>query len=263
MVCFLIPLISDHGRRVLTSCAAKKDHKYALFWAIVKCLRWEVAGLALPRLCLVALSMAQPFMISRAVAVLQLPDPFSLDMGYGLIGAFALVFIGSALMKAAYEHLGYRATTMIRGGMIAVVYQKMMDLPSGSVSESSAMSLMGSDIEALAEYFHATICDTWANILQLGLATWLLYTQMGAVCVAPIIVAIGMIGHNKLHAAVSGTDLGSLQLSPPSHSPWAARCRKDKNYGLRPHRSALISQQRPWWPLRMSRCLVSPRQWRK
>ena len=202
MVCFLVPPVSVAYRQVLTDCAAKKDHKYGLFWAIVKCLRWDVAGLALPRLCLVALSMAQPFMISRAVAVLELPDPFSLDMGYGLIGAFAIVFIGSAIMQATYQHLGYRATTMIRGGMIAVVYQKMMDLPSGSLSESSAMSLMGSDIEALATYFHATICDTWANVLQLGLATWLLYTQMGVVCLAPITVAIGMIGPNRLHAAV-------------------------------------------------------------
>ncbi|KAH8889119.1 putative ABC transporter [Thozetella sp. PMI_491] len=168
-----------------------RESSYALFWAVLKCLRWEIAVIAIPRLSLVALRIAQPFMISRAVAILQLSDEWSLKAGYGLIGAFALVLIGTAVMKAAYEHLGFRATTMIRGGLIALVYEHMMVLPLGGINESSAMSLMGSDIEALAEYFHATLCDTWANVVQLGIAIWLLYTQIGAVCVAPIIVAIG------------------------------------------------------------------------
>lgn len=81
---------------------------------------------------------------------------------------------------------------MLRGGMTALIYRKMMGLPMGNVSESGAMSLMGSDVETLAESFHMTICDTWANFIQLGLATWLLALQLGAVSVAPIIVAIGM-----------------------------------------------------------------------
>lgn len=74
---------------------------------------------------------------------------------------------------------------------MAVVFKHMMNLPLGNIDESSAMSLMGSDIEMLAEYFQSTVCETWANILQLGLATWLLETQMGAVCIAPIAVVIG------------------------------------------------------------------------
>ncbi|CAL5873159.1 uncharacterized protein PFLUO_LOCUS7428 [Penicillium psychrofluorescens] len=111
-------------------------------------------------------------------------------MGYGLIGATALVFIGVAVSKASYQHLGYRTTTMLRGGLMAVVFKHMMTLPLGGTDESSAMSLMGSDIEMLAEYFQSTVCETWANILQLGLATWLLETQMGAVCIAPIAVVI-------------------------------------------------------------------------
>jgi uncharacterized membrane protein len=80
---------------------------------------------------------------------------------------------------------------MIRGGLMSIVFQHMMDLPLGSTDESSAMSLMGSDIEMLAEYFYSVVCETWANIIQLALATWLLETQVGAVCIAPILVVIG------------------------------------------------------------------------
>jgi len=82
-------------------------------------------------------------------------------------------------------------TTMLRGALMATVYQKMMVLPLGGISEHGALSLIGSDIEALSEYFHAAVCETWANIIQLGLATWLLYTQLGAVCIAPIVVVLG------------------------------------------------------------------------
>ncbi|KAK3369714.1 putative ABC transporter [Lasiosphaeria ovina] len=183
--------LADRFGRAWDRCT--QSHKYALLFAIVKCLRWEIANIAFPRLCLVGLSIAQPFLIGRTVSVLQLSDELSLNMSYGLVGATAIVFIGAAVATSAYEHLGFRTTTMLRGGLMAVVYQKMMALPLGTTSESSAMSLMGSDIEALADYFHATVCDTWANAFQLGLAVWLLQAQMGAVCIAPILVAIGFI----------------------------------------------------------------------
>ncbi|CAI7591777.1 unnamed protein product [Penicillium manginii] len=167
-----------------------QNRKNALMFAIVKCLRWEILGIAMPRLAVIGFSVAQPFIVGRVVDVLQETDSLSLDMGYGLIGATAIVFIGIAVTRALYEHLGFRATTMIRGGLMALVYKHMMNLPLGSTDESSAMSLMGSDIEMLAEYFNSTVCETWANVLQLGLATWLLKTQVGAVCIAPIIIVI-------------------------------------------------------------------------
>lgn len=73
---------------------------------------------------------------------------------------------------------------------MTLVFQHMMDLPLGGTNESSAMALMGSDIEMLAEYFYSIVCETWANVLQLALATWLLQTQVGAVCIGPVLVAI-------------------------------------------------------------------------
>lgn len=74
-----------------------------------------------------------------------------------------------------------------------MIYGKMMTLPIGNVNESSAMSIMGSDVETLSESFFKVICDTWANCIQLAIAIWLLASQLGAVCVAPIIVAVGTL----------------------------------------------------------------------
>ncbi|KAJ5113968.1 hypothetical protein N7456_002502 [Penicillium angulare] len=165
----------------------------ALFWALIKSLRWEMIAIAFPRLCVVGFSIAQPFLIGRVVSVLEESDALSLKMSYGLVAATAIVFTGIAVFRASYEHLGYRAATMIRGGLMSLVFQHMMNQPLGSTDESRAMSLMGTDIEMLAEYFYSVACETWANVLQLALATWLLETEVGAVCIAPIIVVIVFI----------------------------------------------------------------------
>ena len=43
---------------------------------------------------------------------------------------------------------------------MSIVFQHMMDQPLGSTDESRAMSLLGSDIEMLAEYFYSVACET-------------------------------------------------------------------------------------------------------
>ncbi|KAE8342586.1 hypothetical protein BDV24DRAFT_173847 [Aspergillus arachidicola] len=132
-----------------------QNRQNSLLLVVLKCLRREIWQLPYLGFFVVGLSIAQPFIIGRAVVVLQQADRKSLNMGYGLIGAFAIVFIGIAVCKAAYEHMGYRTTSMLRGGLMFL-----------------------------------TVCETWANVLQLGLATWLLQTQIGIVCIAPIVLAI-------------------------------------------------------------------------
>ncbi|KAE8407397.1 multidrug resistance-associated protein [Aspergillus pseudonomiae] len=170
--------------------SSNQSRQNALLLTVISCLRWEILTIAFPRICVVGFSIAQPFLVGKTVTILEQNDSFSLDKGYSLIGATAIVFIGVAVCTACYQHLGYRVTTMLRGGLMAIVFQHLMNLPSGSVDESSAISLMGTDIEMLAEYFQSTVCEIWANIIQLGLATWLLQTQVGAVCIAPIVVVI-------------------------------------------------------------------------
>ncbi|KOS41507.1 hypothetical protein ACN38_g7613 [Penicillium nordicum] len=179
---------SDLSDRFSRSWAlSDQSRQHALLLAIVNCLRWDIAAIALPRLALIGFSIAQPFLVGKTVTFLEQID-YSVNIGYGLIGATAIVFIGVAVTTASYQHLGFRATTMVRGGLMALVYQHMMDLPLGSTDESSAMSLMGADVEMLAEYFHSTVCESWASIIQLGLAAWILQTQIGVVCITPILI---------------------------------------------------------------------------
>ncbi|BAE60793.1 unnamed protein product [Aspergillus oryzae RIB40] len=168
------------------------DRRLALFLALIKCIRWEIAKIVVPRLCVVIFNMAQPFLLSRAIVYFgstgsRLPR----DTAGDLIRDSAIVFIGIAISNATYEHLGHRAMAMLRSGTTALVYHTMMWLHIDIAHESGAISLVDADIDSVAEFVRRTVCDTWANALQLGLATWLLSAQIGATCTVPIIFAIG------------------------------------------------------------------------
>lgn len=87
------PKVTHGGRRA------------SLFLNTVWILKREIAGIVIPRLAVVALTIAQPFLVSQALRFLSMPkDEYSDNIGYGLIGAFAFVFIGSAVRL----ELGYK-----------------------------------------------------------------------------------------------------------------------------------------------------------
>lgn len=71
--------------------------KYALAFETLTVLRWDILSIMLPRFLLVALSVAQPFLINEAVNYVESSSIGSKNTGYGLIGAFAFVYIGTAV----------------------------------------------------------------------------------------------------------------------------------------------------------------------
>lgn len=78
--------------------AENPDDKYALVKATVSALKRDILAIYPARLLLLALRVSQPFLIGRAVRFLEAPvDQVSNSAGYGLIGAFALVYIGAAV----------------------------------------------------------------------------------------------------------------------------------------------------------------------
>ncbi|KAL7945596.1 P-loop containing nucleoside triphosphate hydrolase protein [Trichoderma barbatum] len=169
----------------------RDGQKASLLLNTVWILKLDIAGIVFPRMATVALTIAQPFLVSQALRFLAMPkNEHSDNIGYGLIGAFAFVFIGSAISTAWYEHLSFRVGAMIRGGLIGLIYRKMLRLSASELSESSAVTLMGNDIETLAERANALLIEAWANTLTVAIAVWMLYAQLGAVCVAPIVMAI-------------------------------------------------------------------------
>ncbi|KAI0531750.1 P-loop containing nucleoside triphosphate hydrolase protein [Xylaria digitata] len=169
-------------------CNQKKRH--ALAFATVLAFRWEVLLIVFPKLAYVALSLSQPFLIQEAVSFVQNTGNENNNIGYGLIGAFALVYTGLAITMGWSSHLTYRLMTMIRGGLISIIYRKMLRTQVTKLNDSAAVTLMGTDVQRISETFQYLLVDTVPAFIQLGIATYLLYLQLGAVFVMLLVLSI-------------------------------------------------------------------------
>ncbi|KAK0619996.1 ABC transporter [Immersiella caudata] len=208
---WLVPLLSDGWKRILsvgdlfsinerlasgkvaedlqTVWKQEKWQHRGLAASVMWAWRFEVAKILFPRFCLVALSLAQPFLIEKVVMTLSEPEgPQTRNIGYGMVGAVAIVYIGSPVASGFSQHIGFRLMAMMRGGLISIIYRKALQLPSTDSADSPVMTLLGTDVERICEIWHIAIAEIFPNIIQLGVAAWLLYRQMGAVCVAPVIL---------------------------------------------------------------------------
>lgn len=72
-------------------------------------LIWPILAVVPPRLCLIAFNFCQPFLIDRAIRYSEQADrdphaPNTANVGYGLIGAYVLVYIGIAVRCAPLIH---------------------------------------------------------------------------------------------------------------------------------------------------------------
>ncbi|KAL9085185.1 MAG: hypothetical protein Q9165_007716 [Trypethelium subeluteriae] len=158
-----------------------------------KCLKWTLLSAVLPRLCLTGFMYCQPFLIDTAVNLSVAPiDAQSTNNGYGLIGAFILVYVGIAISTGQYQHMTYRAITMARGGLISMIYSKMTNLSMTAADPAASLTLMSADIERITTGWQ-TMHEIWANVIEVALAIYLLERQLGAACTIPLAVAIASL----------------------------------------------------------------------
>ena len=153
--------------------------------------KWDFLCAVPPRLAYIGFTFCQPFLITRAVDLSSQPvTPASTNVGYGLIAAYLIVYVGIAITMAQYQHWAYRSITMARGGLISMLFAKTSLLKSDDVDPSVSLTLMSADIERITNGWQ-TMHEIWANIIEIGVAIYLLERQLGAACAIPIAVAIG------------------------------------------------------------------------
>lgn len=80
----------------------KKRKKHALALSLIRSIKWPMAAAFLPRLCLTGLRFCQPLLLKRIVDFVGQPDSdIKTSIGYGLIGATALVYFGNGVSNLA------------------------------------------------------------------------------------------------------------------------------------------------------------------
>lgn len=112
------------------------------------------------------------------------------DIGYALIGATALIYLGLAISTAQYRHQIFRVITMIRGGLTCLIYDVILTLDANLMGESAAITLMSADIERIGAGL-TTIDSLWAGPIEVGIAIYLLQRELGLACLTLFITSLG------------------------------------------------------------------------
>lgn len=103
----------------------------------------------------------------------------------------------------------------IRGALVGIIYRDMLIIRAEKKNSSSAMTLMSTDVDRICMTARWVV-DMIPNICQIGIAMWILGLQIGAVCVAPVIVSLICLG-----AAA-----GIAKLLPTRQRKWMAAIQK-------------------------------------
>ncbi|OOF98777.1 hypothetical protein ASPCADRAFT_394152 [Aspergillus carbonarius ITEM 5010] len=152
--------------------------------------RWTFLSGIVPRLCLAAFNFCQPFLITATVDYID--DSKTSDSkrsGQAIVGAYVLVYLGWAISTAVYWRQTNRFNTKIRSGLISMIYAQTSRLKASDINDSAAITLMGTDVERVVQS-QKTIHETWASVLEVGIAIWLLERQLLVACVVPAVIAI-------------------------------------------------------------------------
>ncbi|KAF2223913.1 P-loop containing nucleoside triphosphate hydrolase protein [Elsinoe ampelina] len=197
----LYPISSDIAAKQLSDrfeeyavTVAAKGRQIHLISAIISLLRWPIVLAVLPRIALLGLTLCQPLLLRRLLSYLQ-AGALNRDAntGYGLIGAYGVVYVGIALVSALYWHRQFRFLTMMRGILTTAIYKKALDLDINAEDRAASVTLMSTDVQRIIRGF-LDIHDMWANIIQVGVASYLIETQLGTAFVGPLAVAIVAVG---------------------------------------------------------------------
>ncbi|ETI25244.1 hypothetical protein G647_04618 [Cladophialophora carrionii CBS 160.54] len=168
----------------------KDPHRFSLLLTSAYVLRWQLLTSACPRVLLIAARYAQPFLVQDTIQYIGNRQNQTASTGWGLAGAFFLVYLTTAVLSAAYRHLLNRCVTQVRAGLVSLLFHKTLELSILSADPSASLTLMSTDVQRIVDPL-TLLHDTWGGMVELGLAMFLLYRNIGGGAVlAPAVVYI-------------------------------------------------------------------------
>ncbi|KUJ12857.1 P-loop containing nucleoside triphosphate hydrolase protein [Mollisia scopiformis] len=191
----------------------KKNH--ALTTAVLRTFSPELSFAIVPRLAYVGFSLAQPYLIKTTISYITYHKRLPENYGYGLIGAYALCYIGLALSQRLWMQIAFRTMTKIRGALVTSIYKKMLTVRAETTNSSSAVSLMSTDVDRIVMTTFMMV-NLGPDVVQIVIALCIMGTQIGATAVAPVILCGVCIG--------IAAKLG--QLVPPRQRRWMSAIQK-------------------------------------
>ncbi|CAN8098015.1 unnamed protein product [Discula destructiva] len=178
-----------------------------LLKSLFRSLLWPIPS----RAAMVAFSFCQPFFIQSLIRYLESGSAADCNTGAGLIMASICIYGGIVLSTTSYNYLNSRTQTKLRSSLVTSIFQHTVELKATHL-DTSILTLMSTDVERVQTGFQP-IHDIWANIVEVVLASWLLYRQLGTAFLAPLVIV--------LVCAIATTGVSSF--ARPSMISWTKR----------------------------------------
>ncbi|KAF2472940.1 putative ATP-binding cassette transporter [Lindgomyces ingoldianus] len=172
----------------------QKTNKNApLARTIIRVLWVDLILPVIPRLLQIATSLSQPFLITAMINFVQSKDEPSVNVGYGLIGAFGLNYSLLAISSSWYAQSVARFSTKLRSCLISSLYEQTLRITSKDVNLGSATVLMNVDVEKILNGVK-NMHEVWAMVISTGVALYILYTHLGVALIAPFLTTLVATG---------------------------------------------------------------------
>ncbi|KAH7370165.1 putative ABC multidrug transporter [Rhexocercosporidium sp. MPI-PUGE-AT-0058] len=169
-----------------TRLKGKRLGKFGLLKVLVTTLRVPLLLPILPRLALLGFTFCQPFFINTLLEHLSQPE-IDANVGYGFIGASVLIYSGIAVSTALYWYFHLRMLTMARSILVTEIFIHATEARIEARDDTATLTLMSTDIERINSGFRS-LHEFWASFIQVAIASWMLYNQLGVVFIVPIVV---------------------------------------------------------------------------
>ncbi|PYI08342.1 P-loop containing nucleoside triphosphate hydrolase protein [Aspergillus sclerotiicarbonarius CBS 121057] len=160
---------------------------------LVVCLvhsRVPLLKAVLPRLSQIAFTVAQPFILQRTLSYIQgSGDENRPSIGTGLIVVYVIVYIGIAVTTALAQHWTFRMITRMRAGLVDLIYRHTLEMVPTALEGADAVTLMSTDVERITSGLR-TFPELWANLIQIGIALWLLERMLHLAVLGPSAVVL-------------------------------------------------------------------------
>ena len=189
--------------------------RHKLFRALVWKLRWYLLAPIAPRISFSAFLFAQPFIINKLLQYLQDSDSLPRSIAYGFIIMIALAYTGESVSNGVYHYVHTRAGTVLRACLVTAIYETTAEGAQSHAKDNlAAVTLMSTEVDRITDGFEF-IHESWSNIIQVGIACWLLQRELGTAFIAPLVTVVLCAGVSfilgQFSSARIGTWMGRVQ----------------------------------------------------
>uniref|UniRef100_A0A9I9E0F0 ABC-type xenobiotic transporter n=1 Tax=Cucumis melo TaxID=3656 RepID=A0A9I9E0F0_CUCME len=169
----------------------------SFFWAICCAYGWSYVSLGLLKVLNDCISFVGPMLLNRLIHYLQ--QGSGTTDGYVLAISLGLTSIFKSFLDTQYTFHLSKLKLKLRSSIMTIIYQKCLSISIAERSQFSSgeiQTFMSVDTDRtvnLCNSFH----DMWSLPLQIGVALYLLYTQVKFAFLSGIAITILLIPVNK------------------------------------------------------------------